>query len=162
LGYFVQPTIFANVDRNATIAREEIFGPVLVANRYDDLDEVIKIANDTPYGLGSGVFTRDLSKAHRIAKRLRAGNVWINCYGVMDPSMPFGGFKESGWGRELGSAGVDAFRENFGAESFGSRIKQLVWRTFNSPGWRLGQLALVEFDLRKHCFVRFYRRGTYG
>jgi phenylacetaldehyde dehydrogenase len=111
LGYFVQPTIFANVDRNATIAREEIFGPVLVANRYDDLDEVIKIANDTPYGLGSGVFTRDLSKAHRIAKRLRAGNVWINCYGVMDPSMPFGGFKESGWGRELGSAGVDAFRE---------------------------------------------------
>jgi acyl-CoA reductase-like NAD-dependent aldehyde dehydrogenase len=110
-GYFAQPTIFANVHTDAKIAREEIFGPVLVATRFDDLDDVLRIANDTQYGLGSGVFSRDIGKAHRIAKRLRAGNVWINCYGVLDASIPFGGVKQSGWGREYGPEGIQPFLE---------------------------------------------------
>jgi acyl-CoA reductase-like NAD-dependent aldehyde dehydrogenase len=111
LGYYVQPTIFANVDADAKIAREEIFGPVLVATPFEDLDEVLRLANDTQYGLGSGVYTRDIQKAHRIAKVLRAGNVWINCYGALDTSMSFGGFKQSGWGRECGPEGIQAYLE---------------------------------------------------
>jgi acyl-CoA reductase-like NAD-dependent aldehyde dehydrogenase len=110
-GYFVQPTVFANVNPGSRIAREEIFGPVLVANRFDDLSTVLAHANDTLYGLGAGIYTRNVSTAHRVAKRLYAGNVWINCYGVLNPAMPFGGFKESGWGREFGTEGIQAFLE---------------------------------------------------
>jgi len=110
-GYFVAPTVFVNSDVNARIAREEIFGPVLVATRMDDLDEIVQAANDTRYGLGAGVFTRDLSKAHRLAQALQSGNVWVNCYGLVHPTMPFGGYKESGWGREMSSEGLEAFLE---------------------------------------------------
>jgi len=110
-GFFVQPTLFANARADLQIAREEIFGPVLVATPWDDLDDLIKSANDTRYGLGAGIFTTHLSKAHRVAERLQAGNVWVNCYGSMHPTMPFGGFKESGWGREMGTEGLDAFLE---------------------------------------------------
>jgi acyl-CoA reductase-like NAD-dependent aldehyde dehydrogenase len=110
-GYFVAPTIFINTDVHARIAKEEIFGPVLVATRIDDLDQIIEVANDTRYGLGAGVFTRDLSKAHRLAQALQSGNVWVNCYGLVHPTMPFGGYKESGWGREMSSEGLDAFLE---------------------------------------------------
>lgn len=110
-GYFVQPTVFANTDPAARISVEEIFGPVLVANRFDDLDQVLDRANATQYGLGSGIFTQNVATAHTVAKRLRAGNVWINCYGILDASMPFGGFKESGWGREFGSDGIEPFLE---------------------------------------------------
>ncbi len=110
-GYFVQPTVFANVNASMRIVQEEIFGPVLVATPIDDIDDIVAAANDTRYGLGSGIFTTDVNKAHRVASRLQAGNVWINCYGVMHPTMPFGGFKESGWGREMGSEGLDAFLE---------------------------------------------------
>lgn len=110
-GYFVEPTIFANVDASMRIVREEIFGPVLVATPIDDLDDFIRYANDTRYGLASGVFTSDINTAHRAAARLEAGNVWVNCYGVNHPTMPFGGYKESGWGRELGAEGLDAFLE---------------------------------------------------
>src|SRR6202000_2710711 len=81
----------------------EIFGPVVCAIPFDSADEIITPANDTNYGLAAGVFTRDISKAHRTAKRLRAGTVWINTYHVFDAAMPFGGYKESGWGREMGS-----------------------------------------------------------
>lgn len=108
-GFFVQPTVFTNVAGNATIAREEIFGPVVIATPFDELDEVIALANDTNYGLGSGVFTNTLSTAHILARRLNAGNVWVNCYGVMNPTMPFGGFKESGIGHEMGDEGFAAF-----------------------------------------------------
>jgi acyl-CoA reductase-like NAD-dependent aldehyde dehydrogenase len=110
-GYFVQPTVFANTKPDARIASEEIFGPVLVANRFTNVDDMVTLANATRYGLGSGIFTQHLSTAHGIAKRLRAGNVWINCYGVLDASMPFGGFKESGWGREFGPEGIEPFLE---------------------------------------------------
>lgn len=111
-GYFIEPTVFTNLSASSRLIREEIFGPVVVATPFDDFEEVVALANDSDYGLGSGVFTENLSTAHRMASRLRAGNVWVNCYGVMDPSMPFGGFKESGLGREMGDEGFAAFFES--------------------------------------------------
>src|SRR5258707_3476112 len=101
-GYFVPPTVFADVRDNMRIAQDEIFGPVLAAIPFDDINEVIVRANATSFGLGSGVWTRDVSKAHRLAKAIRAGSVWVNCYQAMDPAMPFGGYKMSGYGRESG------------------------------------------------------------
>lgn len=110
-GYFIEPTVFSGLPSAARIVREEIFGPVVVAAPFDDLDEVAAMGNDTNYGLGAGVFTSNLSKAHSLAARLRAGNIWVNCYGVTHPEMPFGGFKESGLGREFGEEGFAAFLE---------------------------------------------------
>jgi aldehyde dehydrogenase (NAD+) len=101
-GYFVPPTVFADVRDNMRIAQDEIFGPVLSAIPFDDINEVIVRANATSFGLGSGVWTRDVSKAHRLAKAIRAGSVWVNCYQAMDPAVPFGGYKMSGYGRESG------------------------------------------------------------
>lgn len=110
-GFFVQPTVFANTRADLKIVKEEIFGPVLVATPWEDLDDLIRLANDTRYGLGAGIFTTNLSTAHRVADRLQAGNVWVNTYGLMHPAMPFGGFKESGWGREMSTEGLEAFLE---------------------------------------------------
>lgn len=110
-GYFVEPTVFANPGKQARIVSEEIFGPVLAAMPFNHIDEVASLANDTPYGLGAGVFTSNVSTAHRVARSVRAGNVWVNFYGGADKSMPFGGYKESGWGREGGPEGIDAFLE---------------------------------------------------
>lgn len=110
-GYFVEPTIFANVRDEMTIAREEIFGPVISALPYDDLDDIIKRANDTQYGLAAGVWTRDIAKAHYIASKLRAGTVWINCYNALDAASPFGGYKQSGIGREMGSYALNNYTE---------------------------------------------------
>ncbi|RIV80926.1 aldehyde dehydrogenase family protein [Aurantiacibacter xanthus] len=110
-GYFVEPTIFANPSPEASIVREEIFGPVLVATPFDDIDEVVKAANDTRYGLAANIWTRDLSRAHLTARRLEAGVVWINTHGMNDPSAPFGGVKESGWGREVGEEGLLHYTE---------------------------------------------------
>ena len=110
-GYFVEPTIFANPDAEASIVREEIFGPVLVATPFDDVDEVVRRANDTRYGLAANIWTRDLSRAHLMARGLQAGTVWINTHGMNDPSAPFGGMKESGWGREVGEEGVLHYTE---------------------------------------------------
>lgn len=110
-GYFIEPTVFTNLTASTRIAREEIFGPVVIATPFDTIDEVVALANDSNYGLGSGIFTTHLSRAHLLAERLRAGNVWINSYGVLNPSMPFGGFKESGIGREMGDEGFASFLE---------------------------------------------------
>ena len=108
-GYFVPPTVFADVRDDMRIAREEIFGPVLSAIPFKDMDELIARANGTMFGLGSGVWTRDVSKAHRLAKAIRAGSVWVNCYQAMDPAVPFGGYKMSGYGRESGLQHVEEY-----------------------------------------------------
>jgi phenylacetaldehyde dehydrogenase len=110
-GYFVQPTILTNTTNDMKVVREEIFGPVVVAVPFDSQEDILPIANDTNFGLAAGVFTRDISKAHRTAKRLRAGTVWINTYHVFDAAMPFGGYKESGWGREMGSQVLNNYLE---------------------------------------------------
>jgi aldehyde dehydrogenase (NAD+) len=111
-GYFVEPTMFAGVTDDMRIAREEIFGPVLSVMRFDDVDEIARRANDTTFGLAAAVWTRDVAKAHRFASKVRAGTVWVNCYDVFDAAAPFGGFKQSGIGRELGQAGLEAYTEN--------------------------------------------------
>jgi aldehyde dehydrogenase (NAD+) len=108
-GYFVPPTVFANVQDNMRIAQEEIFGPVISAISFKDSDDLIKRANATTFGLGSGVWTTNVSKAHQVAKTLRAGSVWVNCYQAMDPAVPFGGYKMSGYGRESGKQHVEEY-----------------------------------------------------
>jgi aldehyde dehydrogenase (NAD+) len=110
-GYFVQPTVFAGVTPEMTIAREEIFGPVLATIDFADLDEAIAKANDTPYGLAAGVWTRDIKKAHYVAKKLQAGTVWVNTYNVYDTAAPFGGYKQSGFGREMSAHALEHYTQ---------------------------------------------------
>jgi len=101
-GYFVQPTVLINTTDTMKVVQEEIFGPVLTAIPFSDINEIAAKANNTEYGLAAGIWTRDIKKAHALASKLRAGTVWINCYNVFDASLPFGGYKQSGWGREMG------------------------------------------------------------
>jgi len=110
-GYFVKPTIFDDVDPQMRVAREEIFGPVLATIRFNDADDAVTKANATVYGLAAAVWTRDISKAHRIAKSIKAGTVWINTYNLYDPALPFGGFKESGFGRDQGRDALEKYTQ---------------------------------------------------
>jgi aldehyde dehydrogenase (NAD+) len=110
-GYFIHPTIFADVTPEMTISREEIFGPVLAAIEFADLDEAIARANDTPYGLAAGVWTRDIKKAHYVARKLQAGTVWVNTYNVYDAAAPFGGYKQSGFGREMSAHALEHYTQ---------------------------------------------------
>jgi len=110
-GFFIEPTVLTNTHGQMKVVREEIFGPVVVAAPFSDLDEIAAQANDTEYGLGAGIWTKDISKAHALAKKIRAGTVWINCYNVFDASLPFGGYKQSGWGREMGHEVLEAYTE---------------------------------------------------
>ncbi|GGS16918.1 putative aldehyde dehydrogenase DhaS [Streptomyces humidus] len=110
-GYFLEPTVFAEAEQGMRIVQEEIFGPVLAALRWSDVDDLVAKANDTPFGLSAGIWTSDLGHAHRIADDLQAGTVWINCFNLTDPASPFGGFKQSGWGREMGRKVLDLYTE---------------------------------------------------
>jgi acyl-CoA reductase-like NAD-dependent aldehyde dehydrogenase len=110
-GYFIQPTIFDDVQPEMTIAREEIFGPVLATIKFKDAEDAIAKGNNTVYGLAAAVWTRDISKAHRIARAIKAGTVWINTYNLYDPALPFGGFKESGFGRDQGKDALDKYTQ---------------------------------------------------
>lgn len=110
-GFFIEPTIFGDVKNEMKIAQEEIFGPVLATLSFDDVDEVVRLANQNPYGLAAAVWTRDVKKAHTVSRQLRAGTVWINTYGLMDASLPFGGYKSSGFGRELGQNALEHYTE---------------------------------------------------
>jgi phenylacetaldehyde dehydrogenase len=108
-GYFVEPTVLTNTTPDMKVVREEIFGPVVVAAPFQSIDDIAAVANDSEYGLGAGIWTQDISKAHALAKKLRAGTVWINCYNVFDASLPFGGYKQSGWGREMGHEVLESY-----------------------------------------------------
>ncbi|OCA87204.1 aldehyde dehydrogenase family protein [Pseudobacillus wudalianchiensis] len=110
-GFFIEPTIFIDVEEHMTIAKEEIFGPVVVVMPYDTVEEVIERANSSLYGLGAGIWTENLKTAHNIANQLKSGSVWINCYDAIDPASPFGGYKESGFGREMGSYALENYTE---------------------------------------------------
>src|SRR5579862_4676267 len=110
-GYFIEPTVLTNTTGDMKVMREEIFGPVVCAVPFDSTEQILPVANDTNYGLAAGIFTRDISKAHRTAARLRAGTVWINTYHVFDAAQPFGGYKESGWGREMGHQVLENYLE---------------------------------------------------
>jgi phenylacetaldehyde dehydrogenase len=110
-GYFVEPTVLVNTKHNMKVIQEEIFGPVVAAIPFKDPDEVLPAANDSIYGLAAGVWTRDIGKAHQIASKLKAGTVWINCYNIFDAALPFGGYKQSGWGREMGHEVLEHYTE---------------------------------------------------
>lgn len=110
-GCFVEPTIFGDVEDDMRISREEIFGPVLVVSKFESEQEVVERANDSEYGLGAGIWTENITNAHKVANKLKSGSVWINCYNATDPASPFGGFKNSGFGREMGSYALENYTE---------------------------------------------------
>ncbi len=110
-GYFVEPTVLTHTNKNMSVMSEEIFGPVVCAMKFNDEEAVIKEANDSIYGLAAGLWTKDINQAHRISKKLRTGTVWVNCYNVFDAALPFGGYKQSGWGREMGAEALALYTE---------------------------------------------------
>jgi phenylacetaldehyde dehydrogenase len=110
-GYFVEPTVLVDTKDDMKVIQEEIFGPVVAAIPFDDPEQLVLRANDSIYGLAAGVWTKDISKAHRTAALLRAGTVWINCYNIFDAALPFGGYKQSGWGREMGKDVLELYTQ---------------------------------------------------
>jgi acyl-CoA reductase-like NAD-dependent aldehyde dehydrogenase len=110
-GYFVNPTVFVDVKNNMKIAREEIFGPVASVIPFQDENDAVLQGNDTTYGLAAAVWTNDVARAHKVARALKAGTVWVNCYNNIDPISPFGGYKQSGIGRELGKHSIELYTQ---------------------------------------------------
>jgi phenylacetaldehyde dehydrogenase len=110
-GFYVQPTVLASVRNDIRVVQEEIFGPVLVAQRFDDIDEIAALANSTPYGLSASIWSNNLQAVHRLIPKIKAGTVWVNTHGPVDANMPFGGFKQSGIGREHGRGAMDMYTE---------------------------------------------------
>lgn len=110
-GYFVQPTVLVDTKPGMKVVEEEIFGPVVTAMPFDDVEEIAAAANNTKYGLAAAIWTQNLSAAHKLARRIRAGSVWVNCYNVFDAALPFGGYKESGWGREMGQEALNLYTQ---------------------------------------------------
>jgi phenylacetaldehyde dehydrogenase len=110
-GYFVEPTVLVDTNEDMKVVKEEIFGPVVAAMPFSDPEEIMGRANNSNYGLAAAVWTKDISKAHRTADQLRAGTVWVNCYNIFDAALPFGGYKQSGWGREMGHDALDLYTQ---------------------------------------------------
>jgi phenylacetaldehyde dehydrogenase len=110
-GYFVEPTVLVDTKSSMKVVQEEIFGPVVTAMPFNDVESLVPMANDSAYGLAAGIWTRDIAKAHQVAEELRAGTVWINCYNIFDAALPFGGYKQSGWGREMGEEALRLYTE---------------------------------------------------
>jgi phenylacetaldehyde dehydrogenase len=110
-GSFLEPTVFVDVQEDMRIVKEEIFGPVVTVSRWKDQEDLVRMANASEYGLGAGVWTSNIRTAHRLAERLQAGSVWINCFNLVDPATPFGGVKQSGWGREMGRYAMEMYSE---------------------------------------------------
>ena len=110
-GYFVKPTVIVDVDQKHSLVQEEIFGPVLVAIPFDDEADALRMANDSPYGLGASIWSNDLAAVHRMIPRIKSGSVWVNCHSALDPALPFGGYKMSGLGREMGHAAIEHYTE---------------------------------------------------
>jgi phenylacetaldehyde dehydrogenase len=110
-GWFHQPTILTSLPASATAAQQEIFGPVLVATAFDDVEEIAALANDSVYGLAASIWSNDLKRVQRLIPRIKAGTVWVNCHGLLDNALPFGGYKQSGIGREMGRAMIDLYTE---------------------------------------------------
>ena len=108
----MKPTVLVDVREDMRVVREEIFGPVVVAQPFEDLDEIARRANDTPYGLAASIWSNDLSRVHRLIPKIKAGTVWVNCHNILDNAMPFGGYKQSGIGREMGRAVLDMYTES--------------------------------------------------
>ncbi len=156
-GYFIEPTVFDDVKDEMKIAREEIFGPVMNILQFKDINEVIRRGNQTFYGLAAAVWTRDIKKAHRLANSLRAGTVWINCYDVFDAAAPFGGFKMSGIGRELGEyALANVHRGEDGVREFGLSVRRIRTTGTQTHRLRLSVEAAAPLS-RKRCL-----RGSNG
>jgi phenylacetaldehyde dehydrogenase len=110
-GYFVEPTVLVDANEGMKVVQEEIFGPVVAAMPFSDPEEILPRANNSAYGLAAAVWTKDISKAHRTAEQLRAGTVWVNCYNIFDAALPFGGYKQSGWGREMGHDALELYTQ---------------------------------------------------
>ena len=153
-GYYVNPTVLVDVHPDMSVVREEIFGPVLVAQRYDDLDEVAKAANDTLYGLGASIWTKDLSSMHKLAAKIKSGTVWGNCHSMIDPALPFGGYKQSGLGREQARQGVEAYTE------LKSGDHRSVANSLSSSGERGSQESQLRLSLRRFAALPLKGRGV--